>query len=188
MTGALAPAIPNEGWDGPAGQLEWSCHYTLAHIVDALFWYAANAVRGQTVEAASPDVPPEMPLEQLVDAVRSGSELLAFVVERLGPDARGFHGDGIADRSGFASMGCDEMLIHAYDIAGGLGLAFEPPMDVAERTLRRLFPWAPADGDPWAMLLWANGRQSLGDRAPETDWLWQCAPLADWDGEIRRWR
>ena len=47
-------------------------------------------------------------------------------------------------------------------------------------------PWAPADVDPWDGLLWANGRRPLDDLPPERDWLWQCAPLDEWDGTIRR--
>jgi hypothetical protein len=94
----------------------------------------------------------------------------------------------MADASGFAAMGCDEILVHGYDLATGLDLAYDPPAAAAEATLRRLFPWAPTDTDPWATLLWANGRAALGEQPPEKRWLWQCAPLAEWNGEIRRRR
>ncbi|MGH2728617.1 MAG: hypothetical protein ACRDKS_16725, partial [Actinomycetota bacterium] len=55
--------------------------------------------------------------------------------------------------------------------------------DVCARVLARLFPWAPRDAEPWAALLWANGRAPLGDRPRQSgEWVWHCKPLAEWDG------
>jgi hypothetical protein len=51
-----------------------------------------------------------------------------------------------------------------------------------ERTLRRLFPWAPNDTNVWETLRWANGRQALGDRPQLELWWWHCAPLDEWNG------
>ena len=56
-------------------------------------------------------------------------------------------------RDGFAAMGTVEMLLHLHDVAGPLGLAWDPDPDVVRRVLDRLFPDAPADGDPWPTLL-----------------------------------
>jgi hypothetical protein len=54
--------------------------------------------------------------------------------------------------------------------------------------LERLFPWTQADDDPFAELLWANGRVALADRPRlGPDWSWHCAPLDEWDGEIARY-
>jgi hypothetical protein len=51
----------------------------------------------------------------------------------------------------------------------------------------RIFPWAPAEGDPWAALRWAAGRAALPDRERlGPDWYWHCAPLAEWDGTIKK--
>ena len=51
------------------------------------------------------------------------------------------------------------------------------------RVLARIFPWAPSEGDAWATLQWAAGRAPLPNRERlGTDWLWHCAPLAEWDG------
>lgn len=176
FTETLAPAVTGD-WDQPAGTLTWSCHQTLAHVVDCLFWYASNLARRSTSVAASPDVTAATPVDELIDSTRSGGELLAVVVDVADEAARGWHSFGIADRSGFAAMGCDEVLVHGFDITAGLGLGYRPPFDVAERTLRRLFPSAPTDTDPWATLLWANGRQALGDRPPPRRWRWRCDPL-----------
>ncbi len=184
----LTPAI--DGWDRPAGSLEWSCQATLNHVVDCIYWYASNLVRAGSppTPAESPAVDPAMGVAGLVDSLTSAGALLARVVDTSPPDARGHHPAGDADASGFAGMGCDEILVHGYDIASGLGLAFTPPVDVASRTVRRLFPWSPDDADPWAALLWCNGRAALGAAAPPgTEWVWWCRPLDEWDGTIPRW-
>jgi hypothetical protein len=84
-------------------------------------------------------------------------------------------------------MACDEILVHGSDIANTLHLAYTPPPALCELVLRRLFPWAPKDVDPWQGLLWANGRRPLDDLAIDPDWVWHCAPLSDWDGSTPRW-
>jgi hypothetical protein len=78
-------------------------------------------------------------------------------------------------------MGCDEILVHTYDAARGLGLEFEPSEVLSQGVLRRLFPWAPADADTWQALLWANGRVELPDRPRQLHWHRHPAPLDEWD-------
>ena len=172
-----------------AGRLSWTCAKTLAHIADALLYYAANLTRRSTASAETPYLPADAKPSFVIDSMRSAGALLATAVRDAAPSDRGWHRYGIADRSGFAAMGCDEVLVHGYDIAQGLKLEYSPPGALAHVTVRRLFPWAPGpdEADPWDALLWANGRRKLGDRPPETKWLWHCAPLDEWNGEIRRW-
>ena len=77
----------------------------------------------------------------------AAAALLAAVMRGMPPAARGYHGQP-TDAAGFAAMHCDEVLVHGYDIALGLGVAFEPPPDLVRRVRDQLFPWTPA-GDPW---------------------------------------
>ena len=49
-------------------------------------------------------------------------------------------------------MACTETLVHAADIAEGLGLDFAPPPEIPEKALARLFPWVQNEGDPWQAL------------------------------------
>jgi hypothetical protein len=94
---------------------------------------------------------------------------------------------GMADTNGFLAMGCDEILVHEWDAVRGLGDELTPPADLAERVLRRLFPWTPTDETPWPTLLWANGRAELPSRERlGPDWAWHCAPLDVWDGTVPR--
>lgn len=180
--------LPASDMSRRAGPLRWTCAKTLAHTSDALSWYAANLARRSTTSGEMPYLSARAKPPFMIDCLRSAGALLAAAVRDAPADARGFHSWGRPDRSGFAAMGCDEVLIHGWDLAQGLGLEFSPPEQAVERTLRRLFPWAPAsdEADPWDALLWANGRQALGERKRETKWLWHCAPLDEWNGEIRR--
>lgn len=185
VVSALEPATGDaERWAGPAGALRWSCTATLAHMVDCLFWYAASLARRSTAGIEVPEANPFGEPAVLVDSLRSGGALLATVVAAAGPDDRGWHLFGVADRSGWAAMGADEVLVHGADVASGLGVSFDPPSSVADHVVRRLFPWAPTEGDGWARLLWANGRAPLGDLPTSRRWRFHCAPLAEWDGTV----
>jgi hypothetical protein len=181
-----APAMSEDRWDDRAGTIEWSCRRTLTHVVDCVNWYAANLARCSTGGVEVAEMDPTVRPAVLLDCLRSAGALLAAAVTAAVPGQRGFHPFGIADRSGFAAMGCDEVLVHGGDLAAGLGFDFDPPAEVCARILRRIFPWAPADAEPWAALQWANGRAPLGDLPPERKWLWHCAPLDEWDGQTRR--
>ena len=180
----LAPAASAD-WSVGAGDLEWSCRETLDHNIDGLLWYAANLATLSTERRA--DVrdgghgDPAIP--ELLDALVAAGHILARVVDATPADGRGYHGSGMADATGFIGMGCDETLVHSYDVSRGLGLAFAPPSDICERVVARLFPWAPAHDDPWQLLLWCNGRASLpGSARIGPGWGWWSRPLDEWDG------
>jgi hypothetical protein len=184
VVAALEPAIDNpDVWAAPAGALRWSCATALIHIVDCFVWYAASLARCSTAPIEVLETNHDAGAAVLVDSVRSGGAMLAAVVANAGPDDRGWHLFGITDRSGWAAMGVDEALIHGSDIAAGLGLVLVPPAETVERVVRRLFPWAPTEGDPWERLMWANGRAPLGDLPTSRRWRPQCAPLSEWDGK-----
>jgi hypothetical protein len=153
------------------------------HLTSCLTWYAADLVAG-IEEATAFDLVrrPDAELGEVLTQLRAATEVLARVVDAAGTDERGFHDWGLADASGFAAMGCAELLLHTGDVAEGRGLDWTPPPGLAAATRARLFPWAPADADPWTALLWATGRGELPGHDPVTSWRWHCAPLEEWDG------
>ncbi len=171
-------------WTVQAGDLEWSCLETLTHTASALVYYAVNlAMRtsGEPISGgrADPTIEPEF----LLQALEGRAVVVASLASAASPEVRAAHPNGMADASGFVAMGCDEILVHAGDIARGLHIAFDPPGDLCARVLARLFPWAPIGSDAWATLRWANGRAPLGERPRlGPDWTWHCAPLEEWDG------
>ncbi|MBA3520317.1 MAG: hypothetical protein H0T75_22365 [Rhizobiales bacterium] len=184
---ALMPAIDRD-WSVPAGDLAWSCQTTLDHLPNALLSYANHLATRATerrvpVRNGDPDRSPA----ELLSVTAATAAILAAVTHAAPAGTRAFHPAGMADPEGFLAMGCEEIMIHTDDIARGMGLAFRPPEALARRVLRRLFPWAPTDADPWAAVRWASGRAALGDRERlDADWYWQCAPLSEWDGTIKR--
>jgi hypothetical protein len=74
-------------------------------------------------------------------------------------------------------MGVTETLVHVYDLAQGLGVAWDPPADLCTRVLARLFPDVPADAaDPWSVLRWATGRGDLPGQDRRTTWRRHALP------------
>jgi hypothetical protein len=157
-------------WDGPAGTLEWSRRDTAAHIAHDLLAYAGQV-------AARPDdayLPMDLTVRndatpaQIVTIIEAAGTLLVRAIAAAGPADRGWHW-GPADTTGFAALGMNELLNHAYDITGR-----RPPADLAAQILTRLFPDAP-DGDPADVLLWCTGRIALPGRDRRTSWILKAA-------------
>ena len=187
---ALAALRPYSSldWSLPAGDLEWSCRQTLHHVSGSLMFYAGQVATRATVRLRSlRGADPEATVPELLDAVETATAILCHLIEGMGETDRAFHPAGMADASGFAAMGADEILVHTHDITGGLGRDFRYQTSVTDRIVKRLFPWAPADVDGWSTLLWCNGRSEIpGHPRQDSDWWWWCEPLEEWDGRIKR--
>lgn len=176
-------------WSTRAGSLEWTCRRTLDHVPDALCFYSVHLARRarERVPFVRDGAPDRVTVAELLGALEGAAGILAALVDTSPPGTRAFHPAGMADPEGFAAMGCDEILVHTADIAGGMAIEWAPPADLAARVVARLFPWVETGEDPWTTLLWANGRVAAAGRerlAP--DWWWHCAPLPEWDGRIKR--
>ncbi len=169
---ALDPVIDRD-WSVRAGDLEWTCRHTAAHIADDLFSYASQVV----AQPADSYLPVEAAVDlaatpqQLLSCVTMCGELLRLAVVAAPAASLAWHPDGTSDPDGFAAMGITETLVHTYDIARGLGLAWSPPADVSAAVVARLLPEAPA-GDPSEILLWCTGRTALADHPRRTSWRW----------------
>ncbi|MFF4802557.1 GNAT family N-acetyltransferase [Streptomyces sp. NPDC001351] len=173
---ALRQAVDRDWTEVAAAGLEWNCHETAVHIADDLIAYAAN-LAGQAQDAY---VPFELRLDEgtdnagLLHVIETTGALLAAAVRTAPREARCFHPYPFrsANREGFAAMGIAEVLAHTYDIAGALGLEYEPPAALAESVLTRIFPHVQPSPDHWRTFLWATGRGELPGRARLTEWRW----------------
>ncbi|WP_336214071.1 maleylpyruvate isomerase N-terminal domain-containing protein [Nonomuraea sp. LPB2021202275-12-8] len=179
----LLPLTEQDWTTTPIPEMDWTVAQAVAHISDVLMWFSADFAAGD-LELSTMElrVRPESTPVDLVATMSTVATVLARVVDGAPAGARGWHPMGLADASGFAAMACDEMLVHTADASRGVGRDFVPSEQLSDATLRRLFPWAPTDTDPWTALLWANGRADLPGQERQVGWSWHCAPLAEWDG------
>jgi uncharacterized protein (TIGR03083 family) len=175
--------LDDDDWTQPIEDMTWTVAKAVAHISGGLLWYSNDLSAGlPELDTMDVHIKVDAAPAALVRSLLSFANLLACVIDGSGADDRGYHPAGIADAPGFAAMACDEMLIHTADAARGLGRDFRPSGDLAGSTLRRLFPWAPADVDAWEGLKWANGRVEVDGLGRLSQWRWHCAPLDEWDG------
>lgn len=173
--------VRDRSWEVPAGDLDWSCRATAAHVADDLFSYASQVI-AQPAEGYLPIeavVDPAATNTEILSAVSMCGRLLANAVQLADPGARGWHPYGTSDPDGFAAMGVVEVLVHTFDITQGLGIEWTPPAALCEPVLERLFPKAPS-GDPIAVLLYACGRKPLEDlQLPRlSEWTWDSSVRA----------
>ncbi|MEV6305480.1 hypothetical protein AB0M02_39120 [Actinoplanes sp. NPDC051861] len=175
MLATLTPVAAAPGWEGDAGGLAWSCKETLAHIAHDLFAYAGQL----TTSAEDAYLPvdlvarPEATPAQLIGITAGCADLLATVLRTTDSTARAWHW-GPTDPSGFAALGVNEILLHTWDIATGLGVGFTMPAPLCAAVLARLFPNSPG-GDPAEALLWCTGRIALPHRPRLESWTLRAA-------------
>ena len=149
-----------ERFDRRLADSEWTARRTIDHLADALTLYSVY-VASRATGRLQPlrDGRPTASLDELLGDVRHAAAILRRLLDAMDPTERAFHPAGPADRSGWAAMACDELIVHGVEIATAVGAPFTPDEEVVERVLRRLFPWAPHTGTAIERLLWANGRR-----------------------------
>ncbi|MER7273240.1 maleylpyruvate isomerase N-terminal domain-containing protein [Dactylosporangium sp. NPDC000244] len=172
------PATTPAAWSAPAGVVEWTCLDTAEHIAHDLTAYATQLAARAEAAYLPLDlvVHPGTDPRTVLRIIASCARLLTLELDAAGPDATAWHW-GPTDRTGFAAMGVNEILVHTWDIAQGLGLSWSPPPELAAAVLTRLFPSVPSSVDPDAgrALLWATGRIALEHHPRRDSWVVQAA-------------
>jgi len=185
-TSALLEIVDHD-WDIPVSGLTWTCRGTIEHVADDLFAYAGQIApskpevttyvafdfyadrEGEPTCAVHAE--PDRGNAGLVQILDACGGMLSALARTRPPEVRGWHPYGVSDAGGFAAMGTVETMLHVYDVADPLGIAWHPHADVVRRVLDRLFPDAPTDGNPWQTLLHATGRDP---ERPNESWQWDA--------------
>ena len=149
FTAGVLRAGTDRDWSVRAGSLDWDVAFTVAHVAGAMTKYAmylAAAATKWSPLLTSGDQ--RATNEQLLDGMSISAGALAFVASHVDTATRGFHAYGMGDAPATLARAANEVLVHGWDVAGGLGLAFDPPPSVCAPVLRRRHPWVDADTDP----------------------------------------
>ncbi len=173
----MAVLTPHDGvdWQVPAGSLGWSCWQTAAHVAHDLLAYAGQ-VAGRADAGYLPFdlvISPEAPPREVLGVVSACGRLLSCAVANAGDGPVAWHW-GMSDAAGFAAMGVAETLVHTYDIAQGLAVAWRPPESLSRLVVDRLLPDSPP-GQPTEVLLWATGRADMKGHPRVSEWVWRAA-------------
>jgi hypothetical protein len=181
----LTPAL-EEDWSVPAGALTWTCRETLDHVSDALGFYCGQlSTHADSQRPRFRNGDPGATIPALFDAIDSGVAMLGAIATANPPPVRAFHRMGFSDAEGFLAMACEEILVHTWDIAQGLGLTLAAPEDLSRAVLHRIFPWAPTDSSAWESQLWCSDRIALPGKGKIESWGWHGAPIDEWDGQMQ---
>jgi RimJ/RimL family protein N-acetyltransferase len=172
----LRTAVERDWTAVDAGQVSWSCRETAEHIAQDLIAYAGR-LAGRVQDAYRPfdiRVDKDTDNERVLQIIEAGSVLLTATIRATPPRVRAYHPCPFhsANPEGFAALAVGEVLLHTHDIAEGLALAYEPPADLAEFVLTRMFPHIQPGPDHWRTLLWATGRGELPGRTRVAEWDW----------------
>lgn len=166
-SGALAD------WSAPAGRLEWDCRATVLHVASDFVGYAGQL----TCPRDHGYVPFDVILEgdpeagELAEVVRATGGLLSSVTRTTPSGILSWHPYGMAGPIDFCAMGVVEALVHAHDLAAGLGVSWEAPDALAARALGHLFN-SEREQASWATLLRETGRIPGEDGVYVTQWRW----------------
>lgn len=176
-------ALPAESSWGPTlvPGMEWTSRQVVDHLCNTLAFYANHVVMAATEHQPRIRSLGESDLSDaaLAATVAAWVKLLGAAL-RAAPDGLlAWHPLGQADKEDFLALACNELVIHASDVARAHGPGPEADADFSDRLLQRLFPSAARaiDEEPWQVLLWANGRPSTTRREPQDAWSSHPQPL-----------
>ncbi len=163
-------------WSAQAGTVEWTCTATADHVVDCVyapaFFLASRRTDAYPYAGSDLAMGAEATVPRLVESLEIATRLLVATVRDTPDDVRAVIFQrpemllGAADD--FLPRGATELVLHAHDVCVGLGVAFEPPPEVARRLREHTRPWPMwtmewhglgATDDPWGDLLAGSGRQ-----------------------------
>ena len=158
VVAALRPGMDAD-WSVRAGNLEWTVDRTIAHMTGAPAKYAFYLSSRSTRFVAVRVMPSgDATRQERLEAIEGCAAALAGVAATAPRDAVGFHVSGMRTAEQFLAMGCEELLVHAYDVTCGLGLPYEPPEDLCRLVIEYMYPGRKVQLPVWPFLVWLSGR------------------------------
>ncbi|MBO0832357.1 MAG: hypothetical protein J2P29_10340 [Actinobacteria bacterium] len=159
VVAALRPGIDHD-WSVRAGDLTWSVDRTVAHMTGAPAKYALYLSSRSTRYIAVRIWPePDATRQERLEAIEGCATALAGVAATAPEDALGFHVSGMRNAQQFLAMACLELLVHTYDVTGGLGLPYQPPEELCRLVIEHCYPGQAITNHPvWPFLVWLSGR------------------------------
>ena len=160
-------------WDTRAGELDWDCLTTVAHVAGALVTYSSKMVLPRSLGSTSFSLgASDKGASDALDVLEASSGILITVLGAVAPTNVSWHPFGVAGPRDCAAMASVEILVHTYDICKGLHVNWQPPDHLAAPALAALFPDVREGLHPGTDLLWATGRLDTADRARRESWAW----------------
>jgi uncharacterized protein (TIGR03083 family) len=159
VVAALRPGIDAD-WSVRAGDLEWTVDRTIAHMTGAPAKYAFY-LSSRSTRFVAVRVWPEADAtrQERLEAIEACAAALAGVAATAPKDVFGFHVSGMRNAAQFLAMGCEELLVHTYDVTCGLGLPYEPPEDLCRLVIEYMYPGQQEQRPVWPFLVWLSGRR-----------------------------
>jgi hypothetical protein len=172
-------AAADRDWTIPAASTGWSCLATADHAVDCVyapaFFLASRKLDAYPLAGSNLELGADATPEELVESLAIATRITAAVVNDAPANARAiiFRRPHVLIGSApdFVPRAALELILHANDVAAGLGLAFEPGEGLCRRLREHTRPWplwtldwnglAETD-DPWGDLLAGSGRTRAG--------------------------
>jgi hypothetical protein len=168
-------AAADRDWSRQAGTLEWSCLATADHAVDCV--YGAAFLLASRRDDTYPEAGDDLTLgdkatpELIVESLRIATRIVVAVVRDAPSDVESIifqrPEPTVAPPRDFPPRAAAELALHAHDVTVGLGVPFEPPVDVSRRLREHTRPWPlwsvawqplGASDDPWGDMLDASAR------------------------------
>lgn len=181
--GWLFGPLSSEAWESQAAYISWNRRDTVHHIAGDFIHYAGQvtATPPDHYVSFTFDLTGATRHDQLIEAMTMAGGLLAAAVQVAPADAVGWHPQGMFDASGFAALGAAEALVHARDVADGLGVPWQAPDELCDPVIDLLFPQAKPRSPEVPghdLLLWATGRLALPGYPEVTTWNYQAGARA----------
>lgn len=181
--GVIPPPGAGIGWTlTRVPGMEWTSRQVVDHLCNTLAFYANHVVMqaGEHQPRIRTLGENDLSDRDLSKTVGAWVRLLGDALRAAPDDLLAWHPRGLTDVEGFLALACNELVVHASDVARAHAESPAPPTpDFCRRLLARLFPVSPLEPreDPWQVLLWANGRPSRAQRPAQASWMSHPQPL-----------